>query len=109
MCGSGSTFGQVRLGGTTYYIDASNVEFMLQFVEKLGPGFHWRGEVYFDVRKGKVVISHVEAYNNCPHVKTWEITLGEWQSIVESVSSKLPNGGTLRCTTQTEELPKLAI
>ena len=85
LCGSGSTFGCVTLGGNSYYIDSSNVDYMVDFVSKLGPGFHWKNEVYFDVKGQKVVISRIEPYNNCPHVKRWEIPLNEWKSIVEEV------------------------
>jgi hypothetical protein len=88
LCGSGSTFGCVRLGGTTYYIDMGNVEFMLSFVNKLGPGFHWKNEIFFNVEDGNVVVSHIEPFNNCPHVKKWTIPLAEWQSITDSVSNQ---------------------
>lgn len=89
MCGMGATFGCVRLGGNTYYIDASNVEFMLGFVEKLGPGFHWKDEIFFDVKNDAVTVTHLESYNNTPQLKRWTIPVNEWQSIVEFVQSRV--------------------
>lgn len=85
LCGSGATFGTVRLGGASYAIDASNVEFMLNFVRSLGPGFHWKNEIFFDVDDNTVVVTHLEKYNNCPQVMKWRIPLLEWRSITEFV------------------------
>jgi hypothetical protein len=88
LCGSGSTFGSVVLGGRTFYIDSSNVDFMLSFVQRLGTGFHWKHEVFFNVEMNMVIVSHIESYNNTPHIVKWSIPLNEWQSIVDSVSEQ---------------------
>jgi hypothetical protein len=85
LCGGGSTFASVRLGENTYYVDGSNVDFMLAFVKKLPSGFHWKNEVFFEVKDGRVIVWRIEPYNNCPRLKKWEIPLREWQSITDFV------------------------
>ena len=93
LCGSGATFGETLIGAHTYYIDASNVEFMLHFVGQLGSGFHWRDEIFFEVKADHVIVSRIEPYNNSPHIKKWMIPLREWQSITEFVESRRPSKG----------------
>lgn len=88
-CGMGATFGSVRLGGDSYYIDASNVEFMLGFVTKLSEnGFHWKNGIYFDVRDGNVVVTSLWQFNGHPQVRRWTIPLREWQSITGFVQTR---------------------
>jgi hypothetical protein len=89
MCGMGSEFGQVRLGDDTYYIDSSNVNYMVKFVEKLGSNsFHWKNEIFFKVEGGNVEVTHLRNYNNSPQVITWSIPLAEWESISKFVVSQ---------------------
>ena len=105
LCGMGATFGSVRLGGQTYYIDASNVEFMQHFMKnELGPGFHWKNEVFFRVDGDSVIVSRVEGYNGNPNIKRWTIPLNEWRSIVDSVESVLRSGSIVRIAHQSEDL-----
>jgi hypothetical protein len=88
LCGRGATFGSVWLGAEQYSIDASNVNYMLQFVQSLGPGFHWKNEVFFDVQSSKVIVRHIDKYNDTPDVKVWEIPLEQWDSIKDFVQRK---------------------
>lgn len=88
LCGRGSTFGSVRLGGELCGIDSSNVEYMLHLVKTLGPGFHWRDEIFFDLVGDKVEVRRLDYYNNTPSVKTWNIPLMEWKSIVDWIESR---------------------
>lgn len=88
-CGMGATFGCVRLGGVNYYIDASNVEWMLSFVKTLGQnGFHWKDEIFFLAEAGNVIVTSLWQYNNHPQVRRWSIPLAEWKSIVDSVQTQ---------------------
>lgn len=81
-------FGSVILGEHTYYIDTSNVDFMIYFVSKLPSNYHhWKNEVFFAVEDGQVLIFRLESYNNCPHWRRWSIPLSEWQTIVDFVQS----------------------
>jgi hypothetical protein len=45
-------------------------------------------EIYFDVTDGRVVVSRIEPYNNCPHMKYWAIPLDEWRAIIKFVERK---------------------
>lgn len=91
VCGYGSTFGRVRLGDDTYWVHAGNVESLQHFVENKPPGFHWRGEVFFNPEEAGVRVSRVEQFNNCPHWKSWLIPWTEWTSIVASVGMAEPS------------------
>jgi len=85
----GSTFGQVRIGEDIYSISASNVDYMLNFVNKLGSyGFHWKNEVYFDIKDDIVTITSIWQYNNSPQLRQWSIPLVEWNSIVGFIENK---------------------
>ncbi len=86
LCGLGATFGRVRLGSDWTYIDRSNVEYMVNFVKNLGPGFHWKNQVYFDVEDGTVLVRRIEYFNGHPHERVWSIPLNEWKSIVDHVA-----------------------
>ena len=82
----GNVFGMVRLGGEYYWIDKSNVEYMLYFVQtQLGTGFHWKAQIYFSVEDENVIVTHLSSYNNTPHKNTWTIPLLEWKSITDEV------------------------
>lgn len=85
MCGWGATFGCVKLGGELIAIDASNVEYLITFLEKFPSGFHWRDEIFIDVLDGQVMITYLTVYNNTPSWKVKKIPMREWQSISEYV------------------------
>lgn len=87
LCGR-ATFGQVRLGYETYYIDGSNVDFMLGFVKGLGPGFHWKNDIFFDVLDDIVTVTSLWAFNGCPQKRVWKIPVAEWRSISDFVASR---------------------
>ena len=89
LCGMGATFGSLNFGGNTYSIDASNVEYMLDLLNGLSDmGFHWKNEIFFDVKDGVVTITRFEQYNNCPNKRTWLVPLPEWQSIADFISAR---------------------
>lgn len=89
MCGMGSVFGQVRLGGQYAYVDSGNVAHLRQFVETLSTlGFHWRNEVFIARVKGQVVISRIEYFNGHPSLKQWTIPVHEFASIVCAASEQ---------------------
>jgi hypothetical protein len=86
MCGS--VFGVMKLCGDNYWIDQSNVEYMLDFVQNLGSGFHWKNEIFFDVIDEKITIQFFEKYNNTPQKKSWIVPINEWKSIVKFIEDK---------------------
>ena len=89
LCGAGATFGSFRLGNHTYSVDASNVEWSICLFESLGSfGFHWKNDIFFDVKDGVVVVTYWTPYNNCPNQKQWNIPLLEWKSIADFIERK---------------------
>ncbi len=89
MCGMGSVFGRVTLGGHRFYVDTSNVEYLVEFVAGLAAnGFHWRNEWFWKRDGDDVVVSYIEAFNNCPSMKQLRIPVSEFASIVCAASTK---------------------
>lgn len=87
LCGRGATFGELRIGVDTYYVDQSNVESFIEFREAPTPGFHWRDDVYFQSEPDGVKLTTFWQYNNCPQKRAWCIPMAEWRSIVKSMES----------------------
>lgn len=85
--GCGSTFGQVWLGGDRAYVDASNVDYLVQLISGLSSlGFHWKNEWFFNRKGDTVVVSRIEYFNGVPSVKQISIPISELASIMCSVS-----------------------
>lgn len=87
ICGGGSTFGELRIGRFTYYVDQSNVDYFVKFRETLRPGFHWKNDIHFERIDGHVRVTYFDQYNNSPQERQWLIPHAEWASIVCSVSA----------------------
>lgn len=82
LCCIGSYFGEVTLGTHTFYIDSSNVEFMLGFVTHFNKKYHRIGDLYFRAVNGDIHITHMETYNNCPRPVTHAISKTLWDSML---------------------------
>lgn len=87
ICGRGSTFGELRIGHDTYYVDQSNVNWFVGFREQPMEGFHWRNDIFFKRLADCVEITSFWQYNNSPQKRVWRIPHPEWASIVCSVST----------------------
>lgn len=85
LCGRGATFGELRIGGHTYYVDTSNVEYFLRFMESItNEVFHWRDDITFQrTTKGNVKVTFFTPFNNTPQKREWDIPDSEWKSIVD--------------------------
>lgn len=90
LCGGGATFGELKIGKDSYYVDASNVEYFIWFREQIAAdgAFHWRDDTFFSrTADGKVKVTFYTRFNNSPQKQAWNIPDAEWKSIVESLGN----------------------
>ena len=85
---NGAPFGILHIGKDKYSVDISNLEYFIQFREKVRKGFHWQNDTYFSrAEDGSVLITSFWQYNNYPQEQNWKIDENSWASIVSSVSA----------------------
>lgn len=85
ICGRGATFGQLKIGPDTYYVDSSNVEYFVALRGRQREGHHWRHEIYFKGTADHVEVTSYWEYNGCPQERVWRIPRTEWAFIVRAM------------------------